>query len=75
MGPLRGRVLALTRCALLCRLFRSGHVGIDMGFDPSGGVYAGGVNLKPVFAAGIIRTTHKGRAAHIGDILHWLSGR
>ena len=46
-----------------------------MGLHPPGSIYAGGVNFKPVFAAGIIGATHKGRSAHIGNVLHGLAGR
>ena len=69
------RIFSLTGCALLCGLLRGGHVGVDMGFDPPGSIYAGGVNFKPVFATGIIGATHKGRSAHIGNVLHGLAGR
>ena len=74
LGYLLGLVITRTGGAVGGGLLAGRHVGIEVGFHPAGFVHAGGVDLKPVFARGVVSAAHKGRAAHIGDLFDRLTG-
>ncbi len=60
---------ALTTAALDFGLFGSGQVGVEVAFDAARLIDCGRVHLHPVLGAGVLRSAHEGRAAHVGDVV------